>query len=206
MSPWQKTSCPSRLRGRRGSSKLLQGFKALLPYFREKQVTSLQLCIASSLFLATFVYVWERKKEGGRGERERQRERPYQWLVKKKDTDIKCIVGSSCLERLSYLWGTIIFLYAGPLHMPKNTLFLRSELYLYVEGLWELGSPLQYVALPGWYPQVTTAGWPCQPATRRRLHTPRASLLLKGCSDHVHGILSWIPAAAEWREFLQALV
>ena len=32
---------------KRGSSKLLQGFKALLPYFREKQVTSLQPCTAT---------------------------------------------------------------------------------------------------------------------------------------------------------------
>lgn len=58
---------------KRGSSKLLQGFKALLPYFREKQVTSLQLCTATSLFLAAFVCVRERKKEGGRGEREAER-------------------------------------------------------------------------------------------------------------------------------------
>lgn len=123
---------------KRGSSKLLQGFKALLPYFREKQVTSLQLCTATSLFLAAFVCVWERKKEGGRGEREAER-RPHQWLVKKKDIDIKCIVGSSCLERLGYLWGTISFLDTSPLHMPKNTLCLKSELYLYVGGCGSLG-------------------------------------------------------------------
>lgn len=55
------------------SSKVLQGFKALLPYFREKQVTSLQLCTATSVFWAAFVCERERKKEGGRREGEAER-------------------------------------------------------------------------------------------------------------------------------------
>lgn len=83
--------------------------------------------------------VCERERKREEEGRERQRERPHQWLVKKKDIDIKCIVGSSCLERLGYLWGTISFLDTSPLHMPKNTLCLKSELYLYVGGCGSLG-------------------------------------------------------------------